>query len=77
MTVPLGDLLDEMAAKILAVVGPAVPETEVQVVGRYIDSPTPPTVDIYPGDPFRDGTNAAFHEIVGEYVTAPEPVPAT
>ena len=50
----------------LAVVGPAVTETEVQVVGRRNFNPTPPSIDIYPGDPFRDTTTAGFTETGGE-----------
>ena len=50
----LADLMDEMADTLLAVVGPAVTETEVQVTGRLNPNPTPPSIDIYPGDPFRD-----------------------
>ena len=53
-TASLAELLDELAATMLAVVGPAVSETEVQVVGRRNFNPTPPSIDIYPGDPFRD-----------------------
>ena len=53
-TASLAELLDELAATMLAVVGPAVTETEVQVVGRRNFNPTPPSIDIYPGDPFRD-----------------------
>ena len=51
----LADLMDEMADTLHAVVGPAVgAETEVQVTGRMNPNPTPPSIDIYPGDPFRD-----------------------
>ena len=61
----LAELLDEMAATMLAVVGPAVSETEVQVVGRRNFNPTPPSIDIYPGDPFRDTATAGFTETNG------------
>ena len=64
--VSLGDLMDEMADSLLAVVGPAVTETEVQVVGRLNPTPTPPSIDIYPGDPFRDTPTAAFGDVGGE-----------
>ncbi len=64
----LAAILDEMAATLLAVVGPAVPaETEIQVTGRRNFNPTPPSIDIYPGEPFRssDDGAAAFQEIAG------------
>lgn len=57
MTVALSELFDELANTILAVVGPQVTEEEVQVVGRRNFNPTPPSIDIYPADPFRDHTN--------------------
>ena len=49
-----------------AVVGPAVTETEVQVTGRMNPNPTPPSIDIYPGDPFRDTPTAGFQDVGGE-----------
>ena len=66
VTASLADLLDELAATMLAVVGPQVTETEVQVVGRRNFNPTPPSIDIYPGDPFRDVLSAGFNEPGGE-----------
>lgn len=65
----LATILDELAATMSAVVGPAVsPEVEVQVTGRRNFNPTPPAIDIYPGDPFRDTptSSAGFGEIGGE-----------
>ena len=63
----LAELLDELANTMLAVVGPAVSETEVQVVGRRNFNPTPPSIDIYPGDPFRSTPDSAgFGETGGE-----------
>jgi len=62
----LGGLMDEMAATLRAVVGPAVTDTEVQVTGRLNPTPTPPSIDIYPGDPFRDTPAAGFQETGGE-----------
>lgn len=59
MTAPLGDLLDAFADVLLAAVAPAMPtEVEFQVTGRRNFNPTPPSIDIYPGDPFRDATDA-------------------
>ena len=67
MTASLAELLDELAATLLAVVGPAVVETEVQIVGRRNFNPTPPSIDIYPGDPFRESPGiAGFGETGGE-----------
>ena len=67
MTASLADLLDELAATMRAVVGPAVTETEVQVTGRRNFNPTPPSIDIYPGDPFRSTPDSAgFGETGGE-----------
>jgi hypothetical protein len=70
VTAPLADLLDELAGVILAVVGPQVTETEVQVTGRRNFNPTPPSIDIYPADPFRDTLNstAGFQEDAGELI---------
>lgn len=69
-TAPLGDLLNEMAAQLRAVVGPAVgAETEVQVTGRRNFNPTPPSLDIWPGDPFRSTPDTAgFQETGGDVV---------
>ena len=69
-TATLGELLDEMADTLLAVVGPAVPsEVEVQVTGRRNFNPTPPTLDIWPGDPFRSTPDTAgFQETGGDLV---------
>jgi hypothetical protein len=69
VTTPLGDLLEELAVVLRSVVGPAVSEVEVQVTSRRNFNPTPPSIDIYPGDPFRDNTSAStagFQEIGGE-----------
>lgn len=70
MTASLAELFDELANVILAVVGPQVSETEVQVVGRRNFNPTPPSIDIYPGDPFRDTltSTAGFLQDAGELI---------
>ena len=68
MTTPLPDLLDALADVMLAAVAPAnVGEREVQVTGRRNFNPTPPSIDIYPGDPFRDTTDGTtgFQEVGG------------
>lgn len=65
----LGELMDQMADTLLAAVGPAVAEVEVQVTPRRNFNPTPPSVDIYPGDPFREtGDAAGFSEAHGEMI---------
>jgi hypothetical protein len=63
-------IMDEMAATLLAVVGPAVaPEVEVQVTPRRNFNPTPPSIDIYPSDPFRSAPdNASLAELQGDLV---------
>jgi len=69
VTAPLGQLLDEIAAKIAAAAaGADLTEVgELQVTSRRNFNPTPPSIDVYPGDPFRDGTDgtAAFNEVGG------------
>lgn len=67
-TATLAELLEEMADTIRAVVGPEVAETEVQVTGLRNFNPTPPSIDIYPGDPFRDTTGAGFTDTGGELI---------
>lgn len=68
MTAPLADLFDEMAAKIDAVLVSEFPEAQVH--GRRQFSPTPPSIDIYPGDPFRDSTDgtAGFQDVNGALI---------
>jgi hypothetical protein len=52
----LGDLMDAMADKLETALGSAVN----QVVPRLNFNPTPPSVDIYPGDPFGGNQAAGF-----------------
>ena len=59
-TAPLGDLLDEMAATIQAVLDAELGAGFGQAVGRRNFNPTPPSIDIYPGDPFREDAAAGF-----------------
>jgi len=56
----MADLLRDSAETALAGTGFAV-----QVEPRRIINPTPPCIDIYPGDPFRDGTAAGFGDVGG------------
>lgn len=71
MTAPLGDLLDEIAEILLGIVGPQIQDVEVQVTGRRNFNPTPPSIDIYPGDPFKETPDTAgFQETGGDlYLT--------
>lgn len=64
------DILDQMAATLNEVMGPdALGENSIQVVGRLNLQPQSPTsVDIYPGDPFRDPESAGFGDIDGIYI---------
>ena len=65
-TATLGELLDEVAATLLAVVGPAVSEVEVQVTSRRNLNPTPPAIDVYPAPTFRSSPDeAGFGDIHG------------
>lgn len=59
--------MDEMADQIRSVVV-TVTDVDVQVEPRMVLNPTPPTVDIYPGDPERDQDSAAFDDISGGYL---------
>ena len=38
----------------------------MQVTGRLNPNPTPPSIDVYPGDPFRDTPTAGFGQVGGE-----------
>lgn len=46
-----------------------VTDVDVQVEPNMVLSPTPPTVDIYPGDPSRDALSAAFDDDGGYLLT--------
>ena len=60
------ELLDAMANQIRAAVV-AVTDVDVQVEPRMVGAPTPPTVDMYPGDVSR-GTDAAAFGLDGEFL---------
>ncbi len=66
----LGDLLDALRDVLLDTVGPAVTDVEVQVTGRRNFNPTVPSIDIYPGDPFRDKltSTAGFSDDQGDLI---------
>ncbi len=44
--------MDALAAQLTSVLVPVVPD--LQVTGRMNLNPTPPSIDIYPGDPFQE-----------------------
>jgi hypothetical protein len=48
--VSLGDIASAIADQIAGSLTAAVPG--LQVDGRYVNNPTPPCIDVYPGDPF-------------------------
>ena len=61
----LVDCIDQIAAQIRDGL-----ETEVfgvQVETGWVFNPTPPTIDIYPGDPSRDTDSQAFSDEAGPY----------
>ena len=60
-TIQNTDILDEMAEQIRAAVV-AVTDVDVQVEPRMILNPTPPSIDMYPGDVARDRESAAFDD---------------
>lgn len=61
------DIMDAVADQIRTVVA-GVTDVDVQVEPRLVLNPSPPTVDIYPGDPGRDEPSAAFDDISGGYL---------
>lgn len=65
-TASLVDLLDEMADTLRAAVSDV--GFPVQVEPRYIISPTPPSLDIFPGDPAREDASAGFGDVAGQLV---------
>lgn len=60
------ELLDAMATLIRSAVA-SVTDLDVQVEPRMVSAPTPPTVDMYPGDVSR-GTDAAAFGVRGEFL---------
>lgn len=59
-------VMDALADQIRTTVA-AVTDVDVQVEPRLVVNPTPPCIDIYPGDLGRDAESAAFDEISGGY----------
>lgn len=70
-TATLAELMDELADRIRTQLDAAViaaaddVEINLQVEGRMVLAPTPPTIDIYPADPSADPELAAFGDKIG------------
>jgi hypothetical protein len=64
--VSLVAILDEMQAVIEDTYDSG--DLDVQVSRRFILNPTPPVIDLYPGDPGRDQFSQAFDDIDGGYL---------
>lgn len=62
------DVLDAMADQIRSVLDD-VTDVQVQVEPRMVISPTPPAVDMWPGDVSRDRESAAFDDDGGWFFT--------
>lgn len=60
------DLLDAMADQIRTAMAD-VTDIDVQVEPRMVSAPSPPTIDMYPGDVSR-GTEAAAFGVEGEFL---------
>ena len=48
----LAQIMDALAGQLETELGPLI--ENLQVDGRLIPSPSPPAIDIYPGDPFQE-----------------------
>jgi hypothetical protein len=59
--------MDQMATQIRETLDD-VTDVTFQVEGRMILNPTPPTIDIYPGDPSRGTDSAGYEDILGEHL---------
>lgn len=64
----LRDIVVEMADQIRSTLE-AVDTIEVQVEPQYVLTPSPLTIDIYPGDTARDSASAAFGDNGGYLLT--------
>lgn len=60
-------IANQMAEQIRAAVD-GVDSLDIQVEPRMVLTPTPLTVDIYPGDLSRDAGSAAFDDVSGGYL---------
>jgi hypothetical protein len=64
-TASLRQILDELAAQLVAFYEDSDPP--MQIEPRYVGRPSPPTIDIFPGDVVRDDQSAAFGDISGGF----------
>lgn len=62
-SVTLSEIIAEVANKIRDAIAPTVPD--IQVEPRRNINPTAPSIDIYPGEPFRDDEGQGFGEVAG------------
>lgn len=60
----LAEIMDELAAQIRDALDD-VTDVAVQVEPRIVLNPTPPVIDMYPGDPSMDPELRAFADTVG------------
>ena len=66
--------MDALASQIQTELDPVI--SELQVDGRLVMNPTPPCIDIYPGEPFQEaftmghGNNSFFFSVRGRVHTA-------
>lgn len=60
----LAEIQDEMATQIRTALAD-VTDVDVQVEPRMVLNPTPPCIDVYPGDPSMDQDLAAMNDLVG------------
>jgi len=44
-----------------------VTDVDIQIEPRLVTSPTPPTIDMYPGDTSRETESAGFDDVFGGY----------
>lgn len=64
----LAEILDELATQIRTAME-AVDDVAVQVEPGWVPTPTPPTIDVFPGEsPSRDLESAAFGDLAGGYL---------
>jgi hypothetical protein len=60
----LAEIMDALADQIRSVLDD-VTDIAVQVEPRWVVNPTPPCIDIYPGDPSTDPEFRSFHDAFG------------
>lgn len=63
----LREIVVEMSDQIRSTLNGAT-AIDIQVEPRFVLTPTPLTIDIYPGSAARDGATAAFDDVSGGYL---------